>query len=78
MLSRRSGQFIEMPDGEDNVSIAFIVDYRKAGEIAPVDYCQDRIRDIIISGRKHELLTGLEQDLIEDAKVKENFEIYSK
>ena len=78
MLSGRSGQFIEMPDGEDNVSIAFIVDYRKAGEIAPVDYCQDRIRDIIISGRKHELLTGLEQDLIEDAKVKENFEIYSK
>ena len=78
MLSRRSGQFIEMPDGEENVSVAFIVDYRKAGEIAPVDYCQDRIRDIIISGRKHELLTGLEQDLIEDAKVKENFEIYSK
>ena len=78
MLSQRSGQFIEIPDGEGNVSVAYIVDYRKSGEIAPVDYCKDRIRDIIISGRKHELLVGLEQDLIEDAKVKENFEIYSK
>lgn len=78
MLSQRAGQFIEIPDVEGNVSVAFIVDYRKAGEIAPVDYCKDRIRDIIISGRKHELLVGLEQDLIEDAKVKENFEIYSK
>ena len=78
MLSQRNGRFIEIPDGENNVSVAFIVDYMKVGEIAPVDYCEDRIRDIIISGRKHELLAGLERDLIEDAKVKENFEIYSK
>lgn len=78
MLSQRNGQFIEVPDGEGNVSVAYIVDYRKAGELAPVDYCREHIRDIIISGRKHELLVGLERDLIEDAKVKENFEIYSK
>ncbi len=78
MLSRRNGQFIEVPDGDGNVSVAFIADYCKAGEIAPVDYCKERIRDIIISGRKHGLLVGLERDLIEDAKVKENFEIYSK
>ncbi len=78
MLSQRSGNFIEMTDGDANLSVAFIVDYRRAGEIVPVEYCEDRIKDIIISGRKHELLAGLERDLIEDAKVKENFEIYSK
>lgn len=78
MLSQRSGQFIQIPDGEDNVSVAFIVDFRKAGEVAPLEYCRVRIKDIILSGRKHELLTGLEQDLIEDAKVRENFETYSK
>lgn len=78
MLSQRNGHFIEIPDGDSNVSVAYIVDYMKAGETAPVEYCEDRIKDIIISGRKHELLTGLERDLIEDAKVKENFEIYSK
>ena len=78
MLSQRSGQFIQIPDGDDNVSVAFIVDFRKAGEVAPLEYCRERIKDIILSGRKHELLTGLEQDLIEDAKVRENFETYSK
>mgnify|MGYP006978491977 FL=1 len=78
MLSAREGQFIQMPDGEDKISVAYIVDSRKAGEIAPVEYCSDRIKDIIISGRKHELLAGLERDLMEDARLKENFVIYSK
>lgn len=78
MLSRKNGQFIEMPDGEDNLCVAYIADFVKAGETAPLDFCEGRIKDIIISGRKHKLLTTLEQDLIEDAKVKENFEIYSR
>jgi hypothetical protein len=78
MLSRKNGQFIEMPDGEDNLCVAYITDFVKAGETAPLDFCEGRIKDIIISGRKHKLLTTLEQDLIEDAKVKENFEIYSR
>lgn len=78
MLSRKNGSFIEMPDGQGNVCVAFISDMVKAGETAPLDYCEDRIKDIIISGRKHDLLTTLERDLIEDAKVKENFEIFSK
>ena len=49
-----------------------------AGETAPVAYCEDRIKDIILSGRKHQLLTTLEQELIEEAKLRENFVIYSK
>ena len=78
MLSRKKGSFIEMPGGETNVSLAYVSRMIGAGEIAPVDYCEERIKDIILSGRKHELLTTLEQELIEDAKVKENFVIYSK
>ena len=78
MLSRKNGQFIEMSDGAGNVCVAFIAGMTKAGETAPVDFCEERIKDIIISGRKHKLLTTLEQDLIEDAKAKENFVIYTK
>ena len=78
MLSRKNGKFIEMPDGADYLCVACITDMVKAGETAPLDFCEGRIKDIIISGRKHKLLTTLEQDLIEDAKVKENFEIYSR
>ena len=78
MLSRKNGSFIEMPDGADNLCVAFVVDMIKSGQTAPIDFCEDRITDIIISERKHRLLTTLEQDLIEDAKVKEKFEIYSR
>ena len=76
MLSKKNGSFIEIPDGEGNLCVAFITEMVKAGETAPVDFCEDSIKDIIISGRKHALLDTLERDLIEDAKVKENFVIY--
>ena len=74
--SKKNGSFIEIPDGEGNVKVAYIADMVKAGETAPEDYCKEKIKDIIISSRKHDLLTTLEQDLIEDAKVRENFVIY--
>ena len=76
MLSKKNGSFIEIPDGEGNLCVAFITEMVKAEETAPVDFCEDNIKDIIISGRKHALLDTLERDLIEDAKVKENFVIY--
>lgn len=78
VFSKKNGKFIEIPDGAGNLCVAFIADMVKAGEVAPVEFCEERIKDIIISGRKHKLLTTLEQDLIEDAKAKEKFEIYSK
>ena len=77
MLSRKKGSFIEIQDGS-NVSIAYVSRMVGTGETAPVEYCEERIKDIILSGRKHELLTTLEQELIEEAKLKENFVIYSK
>ena len=46
------------------------------GSPAPLEYCEERIRDIILSARKHELVTGLERDLLNDARNKEKFVIY--
>ena len=76
MLSKKNGSFIEIPDNDGNLCVAFIVDMIKAGENAPLEFCEENIKDIIISVRKHDLLTTLERDLIEDAKVRENFVIY--
>ena len=78
MLSKKNGKFIEIKDDNGSLCVAFVADMVKSGEIPPVEFCEERIKDIIVSGRKHQLLTTLEQDLIEDAKAKENFEIYSK
>ena len=78
MLAARNGSFITLPDGADKVSVAYIVEMVRAGDAAPVDFCRERIRDILISARKHDLLSTLEQDLIEEARTKEKFVIYSE
>lgn len=78
MLRHRQGSFIEITKEDGTLNLAYIVEVVEAGQAEPVEYCRDRIRDVILSGRKHDLLTTLEQDLIEDAKNKEIFVIYSK
>ena len=45
-------------------------------DAAPLDYCAERIKDILLSARKHELVSGLEQDLLKDALGKGKFVIY--
>ena len=78
MLSRLSGSFIEMREERGDIKVAYILDTRRAGTLAPLEYCEDRIRDIIISTRKQKLLTTVEQDLLDNALSKENFIIYSE
>lgn len=78
MLSRKSGSFIEIPDSETTVCVAYVLSMVPTGQTAPLDYCEARIKDIVISVRKHKLLTTLEQDLIEEAKSKDIFAIYSE
>ena len=76
LLARRDRDgFIELP-GEGDVKIGYICDLLPAGRPAPLEYCEDRIKEIIISNRRRDLLTTLEQDLLEDALNKKNFVIY--
>jgi hypothetical protein len=76
MLSKMSNSYIDMPDNQGNDNIAYISRIMKAGEIAPLEYCSDRIRDIIISTRKHALISTLERELLNNAREKENFVLY--
>lgn len=76
LLARRDRDgFIELP-GDGDVKIGYICDLLPAGRPAPLEYCEDRIKEIIISNRRRDLLTTLEQDLLEDALNKKNFVIY--
>ena len=61
--SLRKG-FIQTKDGEGNLQIAYISEFVRAGDTAPVEYCADRIRDIILSNRKQALSAALEQELM--------------
>ena len=78
MLSKQQNSYIEVHEDRGDAKIAYILDIRKQGTLAPIEYCEERIRNIIISNRKHKLLSTLEQDLLDDALSKEKLVIYSE
>ena len=41
-----------------------------------MEYCTPRIRDLILSSRKHELETQLEQDVLQNARQNKKLVIY--
>ena len=76
MMKKYSKPYIKDDAPSDpNVKVAYVRDMVQSGT-APLDFCGDRIRDCILSARKHELLSGLEHDLLQQAMDKGNFVIY--
>ena len=63
------------PADRGDVLVAHVCDLQRSGT-APLEYSEQRIRDIILSNRKHELLKSLEQDLLDDALERKQFVIY--
>lgn len=58
-----------------DIKYMYICDIRRNG-IAPIEYCTPLIRDNILSARKRDLLSGLERDLLENARGKKTLVIY--
>ena len=76
LLASINKQFAEVNDGSGNLRIAYIVEMVPEGKPAPIEYVEERIRDLILSSRKHKLEADLEQDLLEDAIRNQKFVIY--
>ena len=76
MMKALKNRFIELKGDDGNLRVAYVVDMVRQGEPAPLEYCGERIRDILLSARKHALVSGLERDLLNDARNKEKFVIY--
>ena len=75
--SRLKGSFVEIPDEESgNLRVIYVVEMVQEGKTAPLEYCQERIRDLILSARKHSLEEELERDLLEDARKNNKFVVY--
>lgn len=68
LVSMIRNGWVEMTDSTGTTSLAYIAEMIGKGETAPVEYCAPAIKDIIISARKQTLITGLEQDLLNDAR----------
>lgn len=76
MLSAMKNGYIEKEDENGNIDMAFVLDIRRPGEVGPVEYFKDRIQDVLLSRRKQELLSDLEQDLLDRARREKNLVIY--
>ena len=76
LLSLMRNGFIEKEDEYGKMNVAYIADFIPAGEIAPLEYCRPRIRNIIISVRKQKLISDLEQDLLDDARDKGKYKVF--
>ena len=76
MFSRMKNNYIESAEDRGDVKVAYICDLQRAGTIAPIEYCTERIKDIIIGNRKRELVNALEQELLKSGLAQQNFEIY--
>lgn len=76
LLSSLKNNYITL-DLEDkgDVKVAYVCDIQRSGT-APVEFCAERIRDILLSGRKHSLMSTLEQELLTDALEQGNLIIY--
>ena len=76
LLASMRGGFIQVPDGHGNLYVAYVVDMVREGKRAPLEHCTASVKDIILSARKHALVTGLERDLLMDARNRDRFVIY--
>ena len=76
LISSIKNSFFEFTDDAGIMHLAYIVEMVPAGKPAPLEYSRERIKDIILSTRKHTLETSLEKTLMEDAIESKKFVIY--
>lgn len=76
LLSSLDGNWVEMIDSTGVAGLAYVSEIIKSGQTAPLEYCAQQIKDMIISSRKQVLVTDLEQDLLKNAREKGQFVIY--
>lgn len=71
----KNDQVVQFNDAT-NVYLVQIWQYKLKGERAPLVYAGDVIKNILINRRKLKLLNDLEQNLLDDALKKKEFEVY--
>ncbi|WP_462252956.1 peptidyl-prolyl cis-trans isomerase [Ekhidna sp.] len=72
----KANSYIEVSD-EDYIYFLKIFEYKLVGEIAPLEFIQESISNIIINKRKIALKKELEKKIYEEAEQSNTFEIYS-
>ena len=73
-IFRYGDRYIKEGDGKDY--FIFLTEKVPAGRLAPFEYCRQSVRDAILVARKQEILTKLEQDLLQEGIESEKLKLY--
>jgi hypothetical protein len=73
----RNNKYAETSD-EDHIYFLRIQDYKITDEISPLEFVRDQIETIIVNKRKTELAAKLEEEVYENARKTNAFEVYEK
>ena len=76
LLSSIKNGFAEIKDDSGNLHLAYIQEMIPEGKTAPLEYCRERISDLVLSARRHQLQLDLEESLLEDARKNNKFVTY--
>jgi hypothetical protein len=73
----RNNTYTETSD-EEYLYFLKVQDYKISDEISPLEFVRDQIETIIVNKRKTELATRLEEEIYENARKNNSFEVYEK
>lgn len=68
-------RFIEAKD-EENQYFMYILNYKIVNQISPLEFVEQRIKDMVINQRKTELMRQFENELYQKAQKDKKIEIY--
>ena len=66
----------EYTDEAGILHLAHIVEVIPEGKTAPLEFVRERVHDLILSTRKHNLEKNLEKQLLEEARKNNKYVIY--
>ncbi len=73
----KNNKYAETSD-EEYIYFLNIQEYKISDEISPLEFVRDQIETIIVNKRKTELATKLEEEIYENARKDNAFEVYGK
>ena len=76
LFSRARTGYNEYTDEDGTAFVAYVLDMVPEGKTAPQEFVSHRVRDLVLSERKHKLESQLERSLLEDARANRKFVIY--
>lgn len=76
LMAKINRNWIEAVDTNGHMRLTYVSDIMQKGVVAPLEYCEEDIKDKIISARKQNLIMNLEQDLLREALENGQYKIY--